>query len=118
MTTITAASGGLTTSPIAVDGYEATRTSRNIVHDLINGDVAVTLISPRLRSGRLRLVYGNAVDAVAALTLHEIETTFFLERDDLPGLNMTYVLDGDVSIAVDESRGAWVLTVGFQEVRT
>jgi len=118
MTTITAAAGGLTTSPVAVDGYEATRASQNIVHDLISGDIAVTLISPRPRSGTLQLVYGNAADAFAAFTLHETETTFFLERDDLPALNMTYVLDGDLTITVDDSREAWVLAVGFQEVRT
>lgn len=118
MTIITANNGVGETTPTIVDGYEATRTSRNIVHDLISGGIAVTLISPRPRSGTLRLVYATESDAAFSVLLHAEETTFTLVDDDRDSLAMTYVIDGSgVEIALDdESRDVWVVSVGFQEV--
>lgn len=115
-TTITATTSGDSTTPLGIDGYEAERTSQNIVHDLISGGIAVTLIAPRPRSGTLELVYGNEADANAALELHAQEDTFELVRDDVASVNMTYVIDGAVRLTISQTRKEWTLSVGYQEV--
>lgn len=104
-------------SPDVVDGYQATRESQNIVHDLISGGIAVTLIQPRPRSGTLRLIFGVEADAWGCYTMHSAETTFELSRDGLDRINMTYVLaPGNLDIELDATRKAWIVSVPFQEV--
>ncbi len=117
-TLITASGTGSTTSPELVLGYDTARESRNIVHDLISGDIAVTLIAPRPRSGTLELLYFDEAAAFAGLALHEQETTFTLDDDDSAGVSMTYVVSGSgIRLTLDdETRDAWVLSVGYQEV--
>jgi hypothetical protein len=114
---ITANDGGGTTTPELILGYQASRESRNVVHDLIGGGIAITLVEPRPRSGVLRLFYQVEADAFAALALHTRETTFFLSSDDRPHINMTYVLDGAGDIELDEdTKDKWIVPIGFQEV--
>jgi hypothetical protein len=116
-TVITATTSSETTTPLIVHGYQTERQSQNIIHDLISGGIAVTLIAPRPRSGRLELVYEQEADAYAALEMHAAEDTFTLADDDVPSVNMSYVIDGSVSLTLDdETRSLWVLTVGYQEV--
>lgn len=116
-TTITALGSSATTSPVAIEGYQARRQSKNIVYDLIGGGIAVTLISPRPRSGRLVLVYDNEADAFAALALHAEETVFTLARFDMPAVDMAYVLDDtDVEIEQGSTGNFWRVSVGYQEV--
>ena len=44
---ITAADGSGTTTPISIlSPWESTRASRNVVHDLTGGGIAVSLVSP------------------------------------------------------------------------
>lgn len=115
--TITATSGAGTTSPTLILGYATSRESRNIVHDIIGGGIAVALVAPRPRSGDLRLFYPEEADAWAALALHGHETTFSLTDTDRPGIGMTYVVNGSVSLALDEqTRTRWTVTVPYQEV--
>lgn len=116
--TITASNSAGTTSPTLVLGYETTRESRNVVHDLIGGGIAVALIAPRPRSGELRLFYPVEADAWAALALHAEETTFALTDTDRPAVGMTYAVgDGGVRLGLDETtRNHWVVTVSYQEV--
>lgn len=116
-TTITRTSDSATTIPDLVLGYEASRESRNVVHDLIGGGIAVTLVDPRPRSGTLELLYPLEADAAAAFDLHSVASTFTLVNDDLTGIDMTYVLDGSLGVALDdETRAVWVVSVGYQEV--
>lgn len=108
-----------TTSPVIVNGYETRRQAQNRVHDLISGGIAVALIQPRPRAGTLRLVYETEADAFAAFTLHTEETVFTLAVDDVTSVSMSYVTDGDMSLALDEeTQTVWVLSVGYQEVET
>lgn len=104
-------------SPALVLGYQTARESQNIVHDLIGGGIAVTLVRPRPRSGRLELFFLTEADGFAALTKHGLETTFTLSDTDRPAVAMTYVTEGAIDLALDdEGRTRWVLTVGYQEV--
>lgn len=106
-----------TTSPQLVLGYDTARAGRNIVHDLIGGGIAVALIKPRLRSGRLELLYPVEADAWACLALHGLETTFQLTDTDVPAIGMRYVLDGEIELRLDEqTQAVWIVTVPYQEV--
>ncbi len=117
-TTITATATSATVSPLLVLGYEATRTSRNIVHDLLDGGIGIVFTAPRLRSGTLELLFDSESAAFDALSLHEQETTFTLADDDRAAVNMTYVVgEGNLTITLDdETRFAWVVAVPYQEV--
>lgn len=117
-TTITATNGAGTATPQLVYGYDTERQSRNVVHDLIGGDIAVSLIAPRRRSGRLQLLFDNEADAFACLALHAQETSFTLDVDDVPGVAMTYVVNGTVRLVLDdETHDAWTVEAGYQEVQ-
>jgi len=104
-------------SPALVLGYQARRESRNIVHDIIGGGIALTLIRPRPRSGTLELFFLTEDDAFAALTKHALETTFTLSDADRPSVGMTYALSGGIDIRLDQAtRVRWVVAVDYQEV--
>ncbi len=106
-----------TLSPALVLGYETSRESQNIVHDIIGGGIAVTLIRPRPRSGTLHLFFLTEPDAFNALNKHALEATFTLSDSDRPGVNMTYVADGTADLALDDqTRLRWVVSIGYQEV--
>jgi hypothetical protein len=115
-TTLTADNAAGSTSPAMIVGYDAIRSSRNIIHDLIGGNIAVTLSAPRLRSGTLVFLYLTHTDAFTALELHAELTTFTLTCDTRTEFNMTYVIDGSVEISRDQETGRWLLSVTFQEV--
>lgn len=117
MTTITRVSDSATSSPDLVLGYATTRRSRNVIHDLIGGGIAVTLVATAPRSGTLELFYIDEAAAWAALELHTLADTFTLADTDRPDVGMTYVLSGDVGLSLDEqTRDHWVVTVDYQEV--
>jgi hypothetical protein len=119
--TITAGDGSGTSSPLTVlSPWETRRTSRNVVHDLIGGGVAVALVAPRPRSGTMALLYPDEASAFACLELHTHETTFELVETDRPAVSMTYVLDGDgASVGLDpETLELFIVSVTYQEVET
>jgi hypothetical protein len=115
--TISAVTGAGTTSPTTVlSPYEATNRSRNVIHDLIGGGIAVSIVAPNPRSGVLELLYPTEAEAEAARQLHLLETGFTLTDTETPSIGMTYVVDGEVSIRLDEDTlTQWILAVGFQE---
>lgn len=108
---------GMTVSPALVLGYQTSTESQNIVHDLIGGGIAVTLVRPRPRSGRLELLFLQEADGFLALKAHARETTFSLSDTDRPEVGMDYVTEGAIDLSLDEqTRKRWVLSVGYQEV--
>lgn len=115
--TITVYSTGAVITPDLVLGYETARSSRNIVHQIIGGGIAVSVIAPNPRSGVLSLFFSSETSAFAALNQHATETTFSLVSTDRTPINMTYVVDGDVSLALEDgTRNLWIVDVGYQEV--
>jgi hypothetical protein len=109
-------SGG-STVPVLVLGYEAEQSSRNIVHDTLDGGIMVSLIPPRPRSGTLRLFYPSEAAADAARLLHRRPAPFTLTSTERTTINMSYVTAGPARIVLDDqTRNAWVVEVGFQEV--
>lgn len=119
MTTLIAVNDGTeqSVSPALILGYETTRESQNIVHQIIGGGIAVALIRPNPRAGTLELFFLDEATANEALELHAREATFTLTDTDRPSVGMTYVCDGSVVLSLDDAtRKRWVLSVGYQEV--
>lgn len=120
-TTITVQDGtGAQTTPDLVLGYEAARQTRSIVHDTLDGGIAVSLIPPRPRSGILRLFYKDQAAAFAAMDLHSRVSTFNLVSTERPPINMVFVAaPSDIRVQLDpETRNVWTVDVPYQEVVT
>lgn len=116
--TISAGDGSGTTTPLEVlMPYQTSWAGRNIVHDLIGGGIAISLVTPRPRSGTLALLYATEDDAFGCAQLHTAETTFTLTETERPHLSMTYVIDsGGVTVELNEDRDTWQVSIAFQEV--
>lgn len=116
--TITRTSDSVTTEPQMILGYQAARTSNNVVHTLIGGGIAVTLVPTLPRSGMLELFYASEADAWAALSLHSAADSFTLTDTDVAVVDMLYVLaPGDSGIALDDqTRAQWVVSIPYQEI--
>lgn len=117
-TTITANNGAGSTTPTSVlSPYSSDWESRNIIHDLIGGGIAVSLVAPRPRSGTYEVLYQTEEAAYACVALHREETTFTLADTDRPSVGMTYVLNGQTSVRLDPDTLEWfIVTIGYQEV--
>lgn len=111
---------GGTITPTLIDGYEADREARNIVHDIVNrSDPDVTFRAPGLRRGAFKCVFANQLDAVAAFGALSIPQAFTVADTDVPSIGMTFVVpDGqNIRIALDNTtRRTWIITVPFAEV--
>jgi hypothetical protein len=115
--TITARNGAGTTSPHFVTvPYETQWESRNVVHDLIGGDIAVSIVPPRPRSGALELLYLSEGEAFACAALHREPTAFVLTETDRPLIGMTYILTDSARVTLGTDVHAWIVTIGYQEV--
>jgi hypothetical protein len=108
---------GARITPLLVLGYETTRQSQSIFHDIIGGGQDVTLRPASLRSGTLRLLFATEDDAVAAETAHAAGKVLRLADADRPSVTMSYVLDGALTRRLDDgTRKLWTLDVAYQEV--
>lgn len=117
MSTITI--GATTITPTLIDGYESTRESRNIVHPIIGtASPDVTIRPAMLRRGTLRLLFTTEAAAKTAEDTHANATEpATLVAPEASTVDMTYVVDGRISRALDEAtRRAWIVLVDFQEV--
>lgn len=106
------------TSPLIVDGFAPQAQSGNVVHEMIApGQIAVTLNGDMPRSGTLRLVYSNDIDAEAARLLLGRPTSFQFADVERPVVDMLFVREGTITPAIeDQTRQVWVFDVGFQEI--
>lgn len=112
---ITANNGAGSTSPTAIEGYEPSRASRNIITDLLDGSLGVAFIPPRPRAGTLRLFYLNRADALESYELHAEPTSFTL-TSSVSDAGMTYALEGSLDWDQDVTTGEWWVLVGYQEL--
>ena len=116
--TISATNGaGSSVATTTLSPYEFAYTGRNVILDLLDGGIAVALVTPRPSSGTLEFLYPDEDSARAAAVLHREESTFVLADDDRPAVGLEYVVDGDVRLRLDEDTlTQWVLSVDYQEV--
>lgn len=118
MLTITAQDGTTdSVHPIQIGGWSPSADSANIVHDLIDGTIAITLVGDRLRSGDLELYFDTDATAEEARALLGRPTSFTLTDDDRPVVNIAFVRQGRLGTMIhDRADDVWAFSVGFQEV--
>lgn len=118
MTTLYATTAPETTvTPVAVTRYDALHESANIIHQMLDGSIAATLIGDRPASGTVEMIFTTDEDAALARTILGARSRLVLEGNIRPAFDMTFVRQGALAAAVhDEARDVWVLSVGFQEV--
>lgn len=121
MTTITSSQqGNPTSTPTLVVGYESSRDSRNVFKPVYTNatpaeDVALRAAGPR--TGRITYLYRSEGLSRDAETMHRGPYTFTLVDPDVPSVNMTYAVDGQITRRLDpDTRTIWLLEVGFREV--
>lgn len=110
--------GATTITPTQVLGYETETQSRNIFHDILNRPAHDTsLRDDTLRSGTLRLLFESETAASEAFQFHTTAGVFSLNYDDFSTIEMLYVREGRMRLALDsDSLILWVLEVGYREV--
>lgn len=110
-------------TPQLVDGWEASREVRNVVHTILNRpDPDVTLRASGLRSGRFRLLFPEQADALTAFAGLTDPHVFTITDPDVPAVDMTFVVaepggDAEATMTLDdETRSVWWVEVPFTEV--
>lgn len=103
-------------SPQLVLGYDVAQASRNIVHQLIDGPVAATLLPASTRQGTLKLFFIDAATADTARIAHTAATAWDLADTDQPQEATRYVVDGQVRKYQTDNRLRWVLEVPYREL--
>lgn len=112
-----------TITPTQVLGYRSEREAGNIIHPILGrSNPDVTLRAAALRTGELEIGFQGATaeaDSLAAESIHATGGIFTVLSTERASVEMTYVVSGRVRRELDdESRDAWVVAVGFQEVVT
>lgn len=103
--------------PIVINGWNPSADSANIIHELIDGSIAVTLIGDRLRQGDLTFIFNDDTTAETARAILARPAAFSLYVPERPVVAMRFVRRGQVTSAIhDQALNVWVFTVGFQEV--
>lgn len=98
----------------ATDQYE----SRNIVHPLMGGGVAITFGSEPKRTGTLDMFFNSETAVNTAYSFFKNSFVFQLTDTDAPTTNMTFVIAGAIKRAWDgTTSNGWLLSVDFQEVQ-
>jgi hypothetical protein len=116
VTTVT--KGATTLTPTLVVDPSYTRTSGNIVHAILGRPAPdVTFAPARLRKGTHKFLCADRSAALALENLHATPGAITLVDPTIPGYGMKYVVEGEISSAVDtETRVRWIVDIGYQEV--
>lgn len=113
----TISNGSTTIMPKLRMGAAAELESRNQIHELLGGGVAVTFGEQPLRTGELWLLFDTEAAAWNAVQFHRDGYVFEITDTDVPTLNMTYVLNGSVSYELEnDTLSAWSVKLTIQEV--
>lgn len=118
MATIITHSTGVIT-PEIVNGFEAEREARTIVHTILGrSDPDITLRPFGLRTGTLKLVFATGAEAAAAVTALTFPQVLALSDPDVPQVAMSFVItEGSLAPKLDpQTRTVWLIDVPFQEV--
>lgn len=113
---IQATDGSGVTTPLAVAGYAASKSSRNAVHDTLDGGIGVAYRWAALRSGTLTLVYSNFADAWAAFSLLG-RACPYQYSGDTAAFGMKFAVNGGVTVTQDRDvANVWYVDVPYQAV--
>jgi len=116
--TTTISSGGTTITPTLVLGHATEQAAQAVRHDIIGQSLpSYTLAPDRARSGSHRLLFNSVTLAEAARVFLSSKKVFVLVSTEIPQIGMTFIRDGAMTLALDETdERFWLLTVGYQEV--
>jgi hypothetical protein len=103
-------------APAMVLGYDVGQQSRNIIHQLIDGPVAATLLPASTRQGVLKLFFEDAASAENARAKHATAGTWYYLDTDQPQEAMWYAVNGTVRKYQSDNRKRWILEVPYNEV--
>lgn len=116
MATVTSSSGASFTPKVrytAGDSYE----SRNIIHPLLGGLVAVTFGPMPMRTGTLDFFFEDELSAFSAyLIMRDGYVMQLMDFDDIGASPMNFVISGALTRSWDAQSNAWTISVDFQEV--
>lgn len=108
-------------TPEVVNGYDAAREARTIVHTILGRpDPDITLRPAGLRSGTLTLVFATGAAAASAEAALLFPQVLVLSDPDVPQVAMSFVVgpEGQASTrSLDlDTQTVWLLELPFQEV--
>lgn len=96
---------------------ESTISSRNIVHELLGGGVAVTFGGDSLATSTLDMLFTSEADCLEAYTQLNTGHIFELTDYSKTSTSMYFVVSGNLSRAFQvESEDTWVITCDIQQV--
>lgn len=113
----TISDGSTTISPPAKLSAAESIESRNIVHELLGGGVAVTFGPEALRTSTLAMYFADEASCEAAYLFFKNGYVFELTDTDKPSTNMFFVVAGAIERELQtDTRDGWILSVDVQEV--
>lgn len=99
-----------------VTGYDATRPSSSVVHEIIGREDPVVRLGPlKLRRGTLTFWCASYATLRAALDVYRRGEVVLLRQPDFPGFDMYHVVTEARESGYDEGRQRWRLDVTFIE---
>lgn len=131
-------------TPTAVDGFESSRESATIVHQILGrSNPDITIRPAGLRTGTLRLVFADSsssggglyvdedgyiveegpvtvvgeTDSKACEDAHAAGGVMSLYSTALVSILMTYVANGSIRRSLSANRAYWILEVDYHEVQ-
>jgi len=109
---------GVTTITVPIlDGFEGSAPARTLVRTSLSGEESVTLRPAGPRSGVLSCVMAAEDDALSLHAMARSASVLNLATSLPASVDMAFVMSGgDVSIALDAARAAWVVSIPFVEV--
>lgn len=119
MSTITRTSDSITTEPSWIEStYDTTYESRNVLHQLVDGGVAATLMQHLPRTGTLDLMYQSREDAWAGVELLLAVDTFTLSDGDVPEVGMLFMAENVAPAIEQQTTSLWIVRLTYQELPT
>jgi hypothetical protein len=113
----TISNGSTTITPKAKLTAEESVDSRNLVHELLGGGVAITFGGAPLRTATLEMYFDSETESAEAFELLKDGYVFELTDTDAPTTNMFFVIAGSIERSRDMATdSAWLLTCDVQEV--
>lgn len=91
--------------------------SRNIIHELLAGGVAVTFAGETTSTGTLEMLFTSEADSLEAYTQLNTGHIFELTDADKTSTSMFFVIAGAITRTYEvESADTWIITCDIQEV--
>lgn len=107
-----------TVKPVLTTAYDVTSDSRNVVKDVLGRSMPDVILFPAgPRKGRLTWLFESVGEALECVRLHRGTDLLTFADTDLPGIGMSYVLNGAIGAAPDwQAPTRWTVTLEFLEV--